>query len=378
MRRKIKWIFTLIAILLFLFVGDKLPGEPLSSRAMVVGFGIDLEGDSSVKISAQILNAASASETSGQTTQVVTATSSTISGAMSRIGEKSGSTVALTHCNVVFLCQKLAKSRQFYSILNYLITNDYLSENAYLFAVDGKAEDFMTSATAFGGNLSLYIQKAVGMHGEYVDLPIKTLRDVLVSYHSLGQTNWIPVLKKEPLTPEQSESGQSPSDEQSVFTANSLYVLKKNVFLAEYGEAGARALNLAKNEVKKGVVESVGDHGEKIVCLITGKKAKFSYDLEKKTVDLALSINAIVKEIVDYSSDDAYVDRTQMTDEEVKRAQSQIADEVEAFFVDLRQKDADIFGVLDGFYSKYGKQTAALTIGDINLKVNVDLKVSKV
>lgn len=377
MRRKIKWAVLVLTVVAFLFLGNKLPGEPLSSRAMVVGFGIDLDADTTLRVSAQILNAASATETSGQTTQVVTADASTLSGAMNKISEKAGSAVALTHCNVVFLCENLAKSEHYYAVLNYLITNDYLSENAYIFAVDGKAEDYMTSAAAFGGNISIYIQRAVGIHGEYADLPIKTLRDFLVSYHALGETNWLPVLKKEPISPQQSESGQTPSD-QYVFTANDLYVLKKNTFVGEYGKEGSRALNFAKNEVKKGVYEAGGDHGEKILCLITGKKEKYAYDLDKKTVSLSIELTSILKEILDYSGSDAYVDRTQMTDSEITRAEQKIAEEVHAFFTALKQKNADIFGLLDGFYSKYGKKTADLTIGDIQLKVDVKLKVSTV
>lgn len=375
MRRKIKWICTAAAIVLILFFGEKLPGEPLSSRAMVVGFGIDLVGEETVKISAQILNPAT-TDASGPTTQIVSALGSTVSGAMNGIGERSGSTVALTHCNVVFLSETLAKSPHSYAILNYLVTNDYLSENAYVFALDGTVEDYLTSATAFGGNLSNYIQQAVGMHGEYVDLPAKTLRDLLVGYHALGQTNWLPVLKKEPVAPPQSSDGQT--HEQFVFRANSLYVLKKNLYVGEYDEKGARALNFAKNEVKKGVMEFVGDHNEKILCLITGKKEKYAYDLSTKTVTLSLDVTSILKEIADYSLTDAYVDRTRMTETEITRAEKKIAAEIRAFFSDLQEKDADLFHLLDGFYSKYGKKTADLTIGDIQLKVEVKLKVSTV
>ena len=377
MRRKIKWAVLLIGVVVFFIFGNKLPGEPLSSRSMVVGFGIDLTDNETLRVSAQILNASSSTETSGQTTQVVTAENSTLSGAMNTIGERSGATVALTHCNVVFLCKDLAKSDHCYAVLNYLVTNDYLSENAYLFAVDGKAEDYMTSAAAFGGNISIFIQRTVGMHGEYADLPVKTLRDFLVGYHSLGAANWIPVLKKEPVKQQQSESGQTPSD-QYVFSANALYALRKNKFVGEYGESGARALNFAKNEVKKGVFETEGDHGETILCLITGKKENYAYDLDEKTATLSVDLTSILKEILDYSETDAYVDRTEMTQTEISRAEQKIAAEITAFFTDLQQKDADIYGVLDGFYSKYGKKTADLAIGDIQLKVDVKLKVSTV
>ena len=342
---------------------------------MVVGFGIDVVSDKEIKISAQILKPSS-DETAGQKTLVVTATHSTISGAMTKISEKAGHSVALTHCNVVFICQKLAKSKNFYSVLNYLITNNYLSENAFLFAVDGTTEDLLISNTAFSGNASIYVQKLVGTYAEYNDIAMVTLQDFVVKYHSLAKSNVLPLIKKEPVQKEQSE--QPTDSDQYVFTMNSVYVFKENDYIGEYDRNATLAVNYANNDLNKGAVDCVGDHGEMIDLYLVNKKSKFSYDLEKRTAKLSIDMESVLKEIVDYGENDSYIDRTTLSEGEKARTKEKIADIILSFYKEMQRIDVDVYGLLDGFHSKYGKKAAFLTIKDIDLSIEIDLNVHEV
>lgn len=377
MKRQYKWFFTIGAIVVFLIFGGMLPGEPLSNRAMVVGFGVDLIEGKELNVSAQILNLGSSSEKSSQASQVVTAKRHTIAGAMNIISEKAGLSVALTHCNVVFIGEELAKSPQMYSVLNYLITNNYLSENAFLFVTRGKAEELLNSKTAFGGNASLYTQKLVGMGGEFDDLARKTLQEFLVDYHRLGQGNWLPLIDIEAVAPEISESaGTGGSQETSyVFDIHSVMVFRKNVFIGEYGPDETVALNFVVNKVNKGTVEGDGDNGEKIIMYILGKEKKIKYDLEGKTVSLELEIETLLKEIIDYGENDEFVDRTHVTDAEIKRAEENIVKKLQNFYADLQKYDADVFGFYDGFYSKFGKKALDLKLADVTFETKVKIEV---
>lgn len=375
MKRRIKWIIMLCAVAFFLFVGGKLPGEALGDRAMVVGFGIDVISDAAIKISAQILDPSS-DENAGQKTQVVTAEDVTISGAMNKISEKAGHSVALTHCNVVFICQKLAFSKNFYSILNYLITNNYLSENAFLFAVDGKSEELLVAPTAFSSNASLYVQKLVGTYAVYNDIATVTLQEFVMKYHSLSGVNVLPLIKKETVEKEQSEQPQK--DTQYVFTFNDVYVLKNNDFVGEYDRNAVLAVNYVNNDLNKGRVECDGDHNEKINLYLVDKKSKFDYDLDRKTAQLSIKAEAVLKEIVDYGDSDSFVDRTDLSEAEKKRTEDRIKDTVLTFYKEMQALDVDIYGLKDGFFSEYGKKASSLALADIELSVKVDLKVHEV
>lgn len=381
MKRQYKWLFTIAAIALFLILGSMLPGEPLSNRAMVVGFGIDLTDGNEITVSAQILKGGNASsENSGISSRIVTAQHSTIAGAMSYVSEKAGLTVALTHCNVVLLGSNIAKSPQLYSIMNYLITNNYLSENAYIFIADDNAEELLSSSTGFGGNASLYVQQLVGKYGDYSDVNHKTLQDFVVDYHQLGQANWLPVIKRESVDKEIGENSAATSGESDeyLFSINSIMIFKRNEYIAEYGAEGTEVLNYVKSKVAKGNVEAVGDNGEEIVLYIINKSIKIEYDLDNKKVTADLKIDTLLKEIIDYGTEDKFVDRTQLTDEEINRAQEDIKAQIESFYAEMQSYDLDLFGFYEGFYSKYGKKASDLDIKDIAFEVTVTIQVSDV
>ena len=364
MKRPLKWIITLIGIVAFLSFGGLLPGEPLVDRAMVVGFGVDLTEEGELNVSAQILNPSPAAQQQGIGAKVVTSRHETISGAMTYISEKSGKTVALTHCNVVLIGESVARSNYFYSVLNYLITNSYLSENAFVFVTEGKAEELLKSNTGFGGNASFYVQRLVGMYGDY---------------HQLGQANWLPLIKTEPTNPDVSAGGdQSSTDKQILFDINSVMIFKENDFVAEYGSEGTEAINYVMNKVSKGNVETIGDNNEKIVMYIIDKQNYYKYDLDKKTVKIRIEISTLLKEIIDYSGEDQYIDRTSLTEAEIARAEKSIADNILSFYTEMQSYDVDIFSFYEGFYSKFGNIALNMDIKDIALEIEVEVKANDV
>ena len=298
---------------------------------------------------------------------------------MTYISEKSGKTVALTHCNVVLIGENVAKSQYFYSVLNYLITNSYLSENAFVFVTEGKAEELLKSNTGFGGNASFYVQRLVGMYGDYNNVANKTLQRFVVDYHQLGQANWLPLIKTEPTNPDVSAGGdQSSTDKQILFDINSVMIFKENDFVAEYGSEGTEAINYVMNKVSKGNVETIGDNNEKIVMYIIDKQHYYKYDLDKKTVKIRIEISTLLKEIIDYSGEDKYIDRTSLTEAEIARAEKSIADNILSFYTEMQSCDVDIFSFYEGFYSKFGNIALNMDIKDIALEIEVEVKSNDV
>lgn len=351
-----------------------LPGEPLSQRAMVVGFGIDLLDANEIVVSAQILNPDCTSKDTGVAARLVSASHPTIAGAMTHVSQKAGLSVALTHCNVVILGENAAKSPQLYSIMNYLITNSYLSENAFLFVSEGYSAELLQSSTGFGSNASLYVQKLVDEYANYNDITNKTLQNFVVDYHQLGQANWLPFVKREEVN---DSISCAPGDDKTdyVFTLNSVVIFKKNEFIDIYGAESASALNYVKNKVTKGNIEGSGDNGEQIVLYILDKKSNIKYDFENKKVEVEITIDTILKEIIDYTQKDNFVDRTRLSETEIKNAQDDIKKSIDDFYKEMQEKEVDIFGFYEGFYSKNGKKAKDLNVKDITLDVKVKIEV---
>lgn len=345
---------------------------------MVVGFGIDLDENDGILISAQILNPDCTSNDMGVATRIVTASHPTIAGAMTYVSQKAGLTVALTHCNVVIIGDTVAKSPQLYSIMNYLITNSYLSENAFLFASENTAHELLNGKTGFGDNASLYVQKLVGMYGNYNDVNNKTLQNFVVDYHQIGQANWLPLIKMEEVDPSISCNPGGEKTPEYLFRINSIVVYKKNQFINEYGANGTAALNYVKSKVNKGNIDGKGDNGEKIVLYILDKKNDIKYDFENKKVEMKITIDTILKEIIDYSKEDAFVDRTELSEDEIKNAENDIKKTIDDFYAEMQENDVDIFSFHEGFYSKEGKKANDLALKDISLDVKVKIEVRDV
>ncbi len=378
MRRSRKWIFTLAAICLFFFCGQYLPEEPLKSKAMAVGFGIDLTDKESVSVHLQILTGSGSKQQSGSNTQVISAEGATLGEAAYKISRDTGLAVSLTHCNVVVLGESLLKSTSVYAVLNYLICNGYLSDNACIVSCKGSAYDLLSSPIGFGDNASVYMREIIGMYDRFGDITGKKLREFIVDYHRTGQANWLPFVTREKIpkeTPPSSggESGGSSEEENYLFEMNRVAVLVKNRFIGVWEAPGALAVNCLLNKISKGQLETIGEHGEKINWYVLKNDCKLSYDRDKMTVKANLKIQALVKEIVDYSADNAHVDRLFVTEREERRFESDLADVITSFYAEMQRKDADVFGFKEGFLSHCRMDVKDVPLSDIGLEVNVKL-----
>ena len=107
MRRKIKWIFTVIAIVFFVLLGSKVPNHDIGKRAMAVGLGIDVDDEGNIVACAQILMAASDDEGSSSGTRVVEARDRVLSAAIAKISEICGMRLAAGYRPVNLRGQRL-------------------------------------------------------------------------------------------------------------------------------------------------------------------------------------------------------------------------------------------------------------------------------
>ncbi len=377
MRRSRKWLFTLAAVALFLFCGQFLPEEPLKSKAMAVGFGIDLTEEEKLRVHLQILTGSGSEKQSGSNTRVLSAEGATLGEAAYKISRETGLSVSLTHCNVVILGEALLRSPYVYAVLNYLVCNAYLSDNACLISCKDSAYDLLSSPIGFGENASIYIREIIGMYDSFGDITGKKLREFVVDYHRLGQTNWLPFVTRKtipPVIPPSSDSEQSNKKESYLFEMNKVAVLIKNKFVGVWDDAGAVSINFLLNKISKGQLQTNGEHGEKIDWYVLKNDCKFSYDPDKKKVTANLKVQALVKEIIDYSATGAYVDRLTVTEEESRRFEEDLVEIISSFYAEMQSKNADVFGFKEGFFSHCRMNAESIPLSEIGLDVNVKLQ----
>lgn len=381
MRRKIKWIFTVIAIVFFVFLGSKVPNDDIGKRAMAVGLGIDVDDEGNIVACAQILMAASDDEGSSSGTRVVEARDRVLSAAIAKISEICGMPLTVTHCNIVVLGEKLMNGGDAYKPIFTLMENTYVSDNAYMFVCEGEPKDVFESKTAFGSNASLYLQEVVSATGPYNNIPYKMLRQVIVGHHDIGKTTYFPYMKKvyvPPKVPSSSEEGTQ-KEEKSEFSynLNNVFVMKDGKAVGLYGEEAVKSINYVMTKIKKG--SDVFDVPEGTIGFFVLKNdVKKEFDLEKKAFIVKVKVGGTVKSL--RAKDESTTEQTfvyELTDEDKKICSEKIKGEIEKFFNEMKEKDADVFKVRQSFYSKYGKKSDGISLKDVKLELEVELEIEK-
>lgn len=380
--RKTKWLVTICGILAFLLLGSMIHAESLSNRSMVVGFGIDLVNDNTIRISAQILTTnAAGTGTAISSSRVVSEENQTITGAMVAISKVTASSITLTHCNVILLGEDLVRSEHYYSCLNYIIINDYLSDNALVFATEGKAEAILSSKTGFGNNASVYLQKLVGKFADYNTITLKSIHELLIDYHQKGQVVWLPIVRMIPISPPIVSSGDEGGggggkEPDFIFDVQDIVILKKDTFMGIYDKTCTSSLNYVAHDIKRASLDSKGDNNEDICFYIIASGRKLDFDWSTKTVKCEINIQAILKEIIDYNRANTKIDRWDITETERHRAENKIVMQIEAFHEILQELDLDLYAFEEGFYAKDKKKVKDFNIKDIKFEVTVKITVN--
>ena len=379
MRRKLKWIATLLAAVFFLLLGSVIPDDDLGDRAMAVALGLDVDEENNVVACAQIVTPADSDGTSAGT-RVVTGKGKVLNTALSRITETCGLTLTASHCNVVLLGKKLIESGESLGLVFTLLENTYVNDNAYIFSCEGTPEEVLGSQSAFGNNAGQYLQQLITMYGTYENITYKTIRQVIVGSHDLGKATYMPYLVKEPVRaqiPGSSSFEEIKEKEDYAYNLNHVQVLREGKDAGVYGENALRALNYLLTEVHKGS-DDFAIEGGRVGVFILNNDAKHSFSLEEKTYSVDLTIGITVKDVrMDDGREQDNTFSPVLTGENKKMCENQLRDEIVAFYNEMKEKNADVFAVRQKFYSKYGKKAKELSLQDIDFRLNVTFTMEK-
>lgn len=373
-RDKIKWFFTVLALLIAVIVGRSIPDDGLGDRAMAVGLGIDVTEDGKVEVCAQILSPSDTSD-AGVGTRVVCEEGELLDTAVSKITEVCGGTLTVTHCNVVLLGEKLAGEEKAFGILRTLLANTYVSDNAYVFVCEGSPKDVLGSSSAFGQNASEYLQQLISMYGTYENITYKTLREIVTECYRKGNATYMPYLTKRPVDGKIPPSGsyEEQKEKKDVsYDLNRVLVWKDGVKVGMYGDGALRAINYLLTEVHKGSDDFTVPSG-KVGVFVLDNRTKKTYDLEKKTFSVELEIGVTVKDYQPHEKKNFGKKPYVLEGEDRVACETALKNEIETFYDEMKAKDVDVFGVEQCFYAKYGKK-GDLSFRDVSFDLTVKLK----
>lgn len=377
MRRKIKWIVTVIIMLAFVIFGKMIPSEELTVRSMAVGLGIDVTEDNKYIVTAQILSS-NGSQTMGNGTRVVRGQGESLTDALQEITEITSKTLTVTHCNVLVLGKSVFINNAFEYVIYMLIKSTYLSDSIYVFGYDGNTYDVFSQKTAFGDNASLYVQGLVSQHGTMNDISYQMLSQCAVGYYSKSGINWMPYLKKIPVAskiPSSDEFEEVKDTDDYVFDLTSIVMLKKGKIVGVFDKNGTKAVNYITSKVEKGSEEFVLTD-KKIGYYVNDSDIKLEFDEKKMAVDAKLTLFTTVKSIM-VTNGDGYPLGTSASEDEIKECAKILQGRIYDFYEKLKENNLDAFNFQQGFFAKDGIDREDFNLNKVEFNLSVDIKVEK-
>lgn len=368
MKRYYKWIAFALCFAAFILLGTEI--VPLTDRAIVLGVGID-KSENGYAVSAQIVLPGDAESKSAENI-VLTAEDKTISAALDAISREAGKIISMSHCNVVILGSGVVQ-HDAVNVLDYIIRNAYLSENAILLTTAGKAEEILKAKPAFSDMSSLYLQNVLTDFGYYPVRNKRNVKEFLVSYNTETAGNWLPSVKlKSAEAPESEETDSSGDGEAFVFDFSETAVFSGGNYVLKLDEQGTRGINYVESELKEGSLSvSDGDTVYNFFIVDSSCKKKFNRDM---TAEFTVKAELILKEILSPTGVSVQIENAEPGEKINLLISEEICEAVTLAYESSKKAGADVFNLYDGFYGIFGAEWKEEYFRDATLSVKTELK----
>ena len=366
MRRCYKWLAFAVCFAAFILLGTET--VPLTDRAVVVGIGID-KTETGYLVSAQIVLPAEAdAKESGYI--IAKAEDVSLSGALNAISREAGKIISMSHCNVVILGNEVIQ-HDAVNVLDYILRNAYLSENALLLATGGKAADILSAKTVYGDSSSLFIQNTLMKFGYYPVRGKRNIKEFVVSYCTEKSGNWLTSVSL--IQTDAPVSGDGSADGAAyVFDYSETAIFSGSNYIMKLDEKGTRGINYVESVLEEGsLTVTLGGAVYNFFIVRSSCKKTFGRDMSAR-FDIKCELN--LKEICSPSGVKADVSVIE-PGEAVNLAVSQeIVSAVNYAFESCYAAGVDVFNLYDGFYGIYGAEWKEEYFRDVAVEVRTKLK----
>lgn len=383
----VRFYLILVAFLLFFFFSNDFGLIDIQKTAIVIGVGIDREGDEFVLTSQIAVPQASKQGEQVQPTQIESR-GKTVAQAFAEINEKTGWYPKLVFCNLIVL-GKSAAEKNVFEALDFFIRDDYASDNCLLAVCDGLAKDYVNAKTPIEDISGLAAQKVLSKHSARVGLVApSTLRSFAAGYFSAGRSGFLPVLSKSSASGNGNSSGSGGSDDekggkerqsesgQTLFSASETALFYDGVMVGKLDKEQTFALAAVKENLRLASFypESAGANYSLLVKK-NDPKVKFSVSKNgatKLTIEVTLTAG-----IQDSSVSDTIAELGEVGSlpEAVKRkAEEKLKKSIEEAFAISAACGCDLFGATERL-RKYEPKYFSAYKNDLLSRLEASVKV---
>lgn len=386
--RRLKYIALLLAVALLWIAGLGFSTNTILERALIVGMSID-KIDGTFKVGTQIIYPKGTSATkNGSQANFVVSEGKSLAEAVNRISEQTGLFPSLSHCNIVFIGEKMFEG-ELERCIDYLVRNHYLSVNTLLTTVKGEASEILKAKTDFTTATSIFIKKAIVKNGVFDGIGQVSIADFYRNYYSDTEVNFLNIIKIiDPETGEevdlktlssgssggssggssdsssegssdaQSQSATSTQEKKYIFDATTFMLIKKDKLITEFNYDESICIDFLIFKIKRGSL-SYKDEVGSFQLEVTGKKVKKTVSLEDMSIKYEIAVKVILGEFVlENGIEDPKIiaQMDKLSEEETRKIEKSYEKCVYQVLQKGLDNNVDIYDFYGDFYRRYGKR----------------------
>lgn len=365
-----KWLVALIAVAVLLFFGRVTNIRPLSMSALVIGVGIDLADDGFDVSALSVVVSGGNGTTPSETYVVTTAQGATVSEALTKISQKMGLLVSLSHCNVLVLSPR-AFSVDHVRLLLPLVSSFSLPEQAAVTATESKPSDVLAARTATDAS-AFFVQASLLQNLGGDGIALVTVKDFLAASLSRSGSVNIPVIDIR--EPEHQPSGQSGGGEvKELVMGRNLVVHGGETFFLEEDLAQAATM-LVRDKVKGRLSVTLRD-GTAVELRVIDASPSLSAD--GMSVHASLSVTASFLEVQHAAGSSPVTPSDDIVRVTADQAARDLEHRLLACHALALEHSADFLGIENEVYKHIGYTLPQNCLADIAFSCSVTVTVKE-
>lgn len=367
-----KWV--IIAIIVVALIGFDLlnNNKSLINRGIVVGLSIDTTGDR-IELNAQtVLPRSGGSSTGNNNFMIFSSTGETMQDAIERLSSSMGVKASFAHCTIIVFGENLLKTVECDNVLKFLVRSDAFADNTLLVA-SSTGKDVLSAKVPINEVSSYHLRRMMqGVQKEAGVNPC-TLKDYFANYYRVGGSSYMPyaVVEDCEFAPEGSQQTQQ---EAQLLNISRSLVTTREGYAFTLDSAESEGLSFVKSRLNGGSLLYFGDCSRDSDVILLESKSKIKIDSPNHaTVNIRMNIRRNEMQ----STDNGMIVNA-LSDNEKLRIIESVRGKVLTCYEKCKENSADVFGVGEHMYRKYGRNWIESIDKDYlhNIELDVNVKIT--
>lgn len=357
-----KVVVTIIVFAVLVVAGSLITKTPLRERGIVVGLGLDKDGEDILVLAQVVVSGESSTPGSASAFDVLEGKGKTLSDAFDDLSGKVTLTPSYSHCNILFVGKQLLEDN-FNEVAMKLFESNKIKDNTQLVVADNAKETMLTTVP-IAQTPSEYMEREVKITAENGGRSIVSLKNYIQREKITSGARYLTYAKKVSAIPPTGENTSKEDKEVFLFDLSNTAVFDMDGKVRYYGSDVTEGVGLV--EATGGSITA--NEGEKYVnvdILRSYKIRTYQKDPAKITSDYTYYVS-ITEQTLEKSQDDL----------DLKKVENLIKDtikqKIQFSYQTAFDDNVDIFSLIGRYYKRFGIEKKLDEIEwEINVKVIV-------